>query len=83
MPLIEEVGAKLLTCKDVLTTDDETSRVRQQAAALMQRTSNLLEFVVEKEIASLRSMAKFSYVTQRIFIYLIYEGFCGQDDQEN
>lgn len=67
----------------MLTTDDETSRVRQQAAALMQRTSNLLEFVVEKEIASLRSMAKFSYVTQRIFIYLIYEGFCGQDDQEN
>jgi|LauGreDrversion4_2_1035121.scaffolds.fasta_scaffold239387_2 midasin (ATPase involved in ribosome maturation) len=30
----------------------------------------------------LRSLAKMSFITQRIFIYLIYEGFCGEEDKE-
>jgi len=31
----------------------------------------------------LASLCKFSYITQRIFVYLIYQGFCGQEDQNN
>jgi hypothetical protein len=31
----------------------------------------------------LRSLAKFSFITQRIFIYLIFEGFCGEEDKED
>ena len=28
------------------------------------------------------NLCKLSYVTQRIFLYLIYQGFCGKDEKE-
>jgi len=31
----------------------------------------------------MRSLAKLSFITQRIFIYLIFEGFCGEEDKED
>jgi midasin (ATPase involved in ribosome maturation) len=31
----------------------------------------------------MRSVAKFSFISQRVFIYLIFEGFCGEDDKED
>lgn len=31
----------------------------------------------------MRSLAKFSFISQRVFIYLIFEGFCGEDDKED
>jgi len=37
---------------------------------------------MENSYIYLRSMAKLAYIAQRIFIYLIFEGFCGLDDKE-
>jgi midasin (ATPase involved in ribosome maturation) len=37
---------------------------------------------MENQYTYLRSITKFSFIIQRIFIYLIFEGFCGEDDKE-
>ena len=29
------------------------------------------------------SMFKFGYLSQRVFIHLIYQGFCGQEDKDD
>lgn len=31
----------------------------------------------------LQQMSKFSYVTQRVFLYLIYQGFCGLEEPDD
>jgi hypothetical protein len=28
-------------------------------------------------------MAKFAYLTQRVFLYLIFQGFCGQEESDD
>jgi midasin (ATPase involved in ribosome maturation) len=28
-------------------------------------------------------MAKFAYLTQRVFLYLIYQGFCGVEEEDD
>jgi midasin len=28
------------------------------------------------------SLSKFSYVSQRVFLYLIYQGFCGKEEKD-
>jgi midasin (ATPase involved in ribosome maturation) len=43
---------------------------------------SLLDFISLSQGTYLASLAKFSYLTQRVFLYLIYQGFCGKDDQE-
>jgi len=40
----------------------------------------MIDFFVKSQGQFLASLCKFSYLTQRIFLYLIYQGFCGQDD---
>lgn len=49
---------------------------------LLQKISGLIRFVLENQYLFMRSLAKFSFISQRIFIYLIFEGFCGEDDKE-
>lgn len=38
---------------------------------------------MENQYLYMRSLAKFSFISQRVFIYLIFEGFCGEDDKED
>lgn len=54
----------------------------QLASQLIMKVVGMMEYARENEETYLKSLAKFSYISQRIFIYLIYEGFCGQDDQD-
>ena len=51
-------------------------------AHLVKRVTGLVKFIMENLYLYLRSLAKFSFISQRIFIYLIYEGFCGEEDKE-
>jgi len=40
-------------------------------------------FIVKTQAEYLTSLCKFSYVSQRIFLYLIYQGFCGEDENKD
>jgi midasin len=53
-----------------------------QARLLTLKVEQLLSFFLHAQAEYLTSLCKFSYVTQRIFLYLIYQGFCGKDDKE-
>ena len=48
----------------------------------MAKLEALVRYMIENSLVYLRSLTKFSYITQRIFVYLIYEGFCGQDEKD-
>ena len=39
--------------------------------------------VLAVENAYLDSMSKFAYLAQRVFLYLIYQGFCGQEESDD
>jgi len=54
-----------------------------QAEDLAEKVRSLLSFMLQTQGAFLASLCKFSYLTQRIFVYLIHQGFCGKDDQED
>ena len=55
----------------------------QIAAEFLQRITGLVKFIIENQYLYMRSLAKFSFISQRVFIYLIFEGFCGEDDKED
>ena len=40
----------------------------------------LLDFIVSSQVQYLQSLCKLSYITQRIFLYLIFQGFCGKSE---
>lgn len=50
---------------------------------LIQKVHGLLDFSLRAQSQYLASLCKFSYLTQRVFLYLIYQGFCGQEDQDH
>lgn len=52
------------------------------AAGLLGKVSAILSFVIRQQCCYLASLCKFSYITQRVFLYLIFQGFCGKDDKE-
>lgn len=53
------------------------------ARDLLGKVKGLLEFAMRAQGSYLASLCKFSYLTQRVFLYLIYQGFCGQEDQDH
>lgn len=50
---------------------------------LVTKVLSLLDFFLRAQGAFLASLCKFSYLSQRIFLYLIYQGFCGQEDESD
>jgi len=62
---------------------DPDFKTLEQCRQLSERVFNLLGFFLKTQAEFLASMCKFSYVTQRIFLYLIYQGFCGKDEKED
>ena len=42
-----------------------------------------VQFIINSQLAVMHSLSKFSYCTQRVFIYLIYQGFCGEEDEDD
>ena len=50
---------------------------------LISKVISLLDFVLQAQGSFLVSLCKFSYLTQRIFLYLIFQGFCGQEDESD
>lgn len=59
----------------------------QYTTALLGQLVNCLQRVSECQSAVFNKICKFSYLSQRVFIYLIYRGFCGieapDDPEEN
>lgn len=86
MPAILSLSEKIFTFKGIrepLSSQDKTvTDALCLAAHLFARVTGLVQFVLENQYLYMRSLAKFSFISQRIFIYLIFEGFCGQDDKE-
>jgi midasin len=52
-------------------------------AQVIDRIKGLLAYILDAQASYLVSLCKFSYLTQRIFLYLIYQGFCGKDEKED
>jgi midasin len=46
------------------------------------KVEKMLEFFMKAQSSFLASLAKFSYVSQRVFLYLIYQGFCGREEED-
>lgn len=51
--------------------------------ALLVQLISCLEGVIERQMQVVQSMSKFSYLTQRVFLYLIYQGFCGVEEPDD
>lgn len=84
IPDIERIAQKIFTMKGVknLIRSAEVQSEMKLASQLLQSVMGLVNFILENQYLYLRSLAKFSFITQRIFIYLIFEGFCGEDDKD-
>ena len=52
----------------------------EETAILLERFQHLYKFIIKSQFTYLSSLCKFSYVSQRIFLYLIYNGFCGKEE---
>jgi hypothetical protein len=83
LPDIEALSKKIFNFKGINTVrGNEVQDHLSLAANLIQRVAGLSRFIMENSYIFLRSLAKFAFISQRIFIYLIFEGFCGVDDKE-
>lgn len=83
LPEIEALSKKIFNFRGINTVrGNEIQDDLSLAAHLIQRVAGLARFIMENSYIFLRSLAKFAFISQRIFIYLIFEGFCGEDDKE-
>ena len=83
IPDLEKLASKIFTFRGVSSVlSQEVAVDLEFASHLVQRVSGLLRFIMENSYIYLRSLAKLAFISQRIFIYLIFEGFCGEDDKE-
>lgn len=83
VPELEKLASKIFSFRGVSSVwSQEVAEDLELASHLVQRVSGLLRFIMENSYIYLRSLAKFAFISQRIFIYLIFEGFCGEDDKE-
>ena len=73
LPGISSVGKKIL--HDLPDLHTATNLV--SAVCLLRKVKSFLSHLCAVENTYLDSMAKFAYLTQRVFLYLIYQGFCG------
>jgi len=87
-PLLEKLlslTSKLMTFQDFAPERPLQQADTQQldlARRLLSKLHSLLTFIIQSQCAYLASLCKFSYVSQRVFVYLIYQGFCGHDEQD-
>lgn len=51
--------------------------------ALLAQILSCLQKLFDSQSEVLQRMAKFSYLTQRVFLYLIYQGFCGIEEPDD
>lgn len=83
---ISSLSSKLFSLEDQdrnvsLTSSDISSLALSRQ--LLSKVHSLLDFICRCQGTYLASLCKFSYLTQRVFLYIIYQGFCGKDDQED
>lgn len=87
-PLLKKLQAqmsRLLTLQDLdpaRPLDPASLSQLHLAHQLLSKLHSLLSFIIRTQCAYLTSLCKFSYISQRIFVYLIYQGYCGQDSQD-
>jgi hypothetical protein len=73
LPGIANVGKKILNDISVL----HTAATLVPTVSLLRKVKRFLVQLCAVENAYLDSIAKFAYLSQRVFLYLIYQGFCG------
>lgn len=54
-----------------------------KAQEVLAKLLTFMKFIVESQLAVMHSLSKFSYCSQRVFLYLIYQNFCGEEDEED
>jgi hypothetical protein len=60
----------------------EDKKIIETSRELADRLRGAIRFILQSHAHYLMNMCKFSYASQRVFLYLIYQGFCGQDEKE-
>ena len=84
-PFCEQVSAvskNLFLLKDVSSSDFEVASL-DRTNILLNKAVNLIEFTIKAQLSVLNSLSKLSYCSQRVFLYLIYQGFCGEEDEDD
>ena len=67
----------IFSLKGVNHANTETRDLVANTFEVMQQFVQTLSEAVGRIDYFLRSMMKFSFLSQRVFIHLIYQGFCG------
>jgi len=82
---LADLASKLFKLKDI---GDDKSLSKEcllsfdTASHMITKAMNLLQYIVDTQGTYLSSLCKLSYLSQRVFLYILYQGLCGQDDGE-
>jgi len=82
VPHITETASKLFKLKDVATSDYDMQSILR-AQEVLSKLMTFMKFIIDSQLAVMHSLSKFSYCSQRVFLYLIYQNFCGQEDESD
>ena len=75
------MASKVFNLKGVGTPGSVSYQQLQDSAALFLQLISTLEYSIDLQAQYIQTLCKFSYLTQRVFLYLIYQGFCGQEEE--
>jgi midasin (ATPase involved in ribosome maturation) len=70
-PQIIDNADKLFKLKDVTSTDYDMQSILK-AQEVLTKLMSFMMFIIDSQLAVMHSLSKFSYCTQRVFLYLIY-----------
>jgi hypothetical protein len=82
VPKIVEQANKLFSLQGVTDSAYDIESI-ERTAQVLQKLSSFMEYVISAQMQVLMTLSKFSYCTQRVFIYLIYQGFCGEEEEDD
>ena len=73
---LQDVSKKLFNLKGITDYGPTGQHLEYSAKLLIQLCDSLMHSV-DLQTEFVQSLCKFSYLSQRVFLYLIYQGFCG------
>ena len=67
--------------KESVCADDRKSLL--ETSLTLKHLSAVLTKIVDRQSEYLNGLCRLSYLSQRVFIYLIYQGFCGVAEKDD
>ena len=74
---------QVFALKGVTEPESSTRASIENTQEVLEQLISCLRDSVSRIDAFLQSMIKLGYLSQRVFIHLIYQGFCGQEDEDD